>query len=378
MTHSEDIKELLVALVKAQEDIKNPEKNANNPFKKYKYADLGEVLDCVRIPLSKNGLVVMQPIGTKEENILYVETFLYHTSGQWLQPDTLAMKMSKADPQELGMISTYLKRYALTSLLGIAGKDEDSDGEKEKEPTNGKQQKETKPQTRKEEPKKNTPPTQAPPAAPPAKTEEKKKEDKIDTNKEERIKTLWNRTKIFHSPDEFKEIVKEKWNVEGTSQLADKQLTEWASYVRGLEIRKLNEQRDKEQKEKEPAAEHINPPEPLSARSEVENSKLPWSVARPDQVTKIEELLNEINWDRERQIQWWETYRRSHKIETSAMVDLTNTQASSLIVYLENKLREVRLDASTSPPPSIDPAEEEARKINEENQKLALEDKVPF
>jgi len=276
--------------------------------------------------------------------------------------------------QEMGGSITYLRKYGFSAVVNITGGDDDNDGAEE--PTTGKQEK-TKSQPRKEEPKKNN--------APPVKTEEKKKEENPDAKKRERVQTLWNRTKVFHTKDEFEAIVQKKWNVRSLYDMSDTQMSEWASYVGQMELKKLNEEREKEKKEKELAAAPAVPESPpstsdsISARSETPKTGTPWTIARPDQVARIEELLKEINWDSERKIKWWETYRNSHKIETSAMVDLSNTQASSLIVYLENKLREVKLDTQTSPPSSvIDPAEEEARKINEENQRLALEDKVPF
>lgn len=379
MKQSEDVKEINTALAKAQGEYGKLEKSGFNKHLQYHYSTIADMINATKEALANNGLSVNQFIKTLRDEI-GVETHLNHSSGQYKISDELKyyLPANKAlNIQELGSMITYLTKYDYRTVTGIHCDEDDDDGEGAKE-GNGKQQEKTKTQAKKEEPKKNTPPPpQAPPATPPAKTEEKKKEEKPDSNKKERVQALWNRTKTFYSADEFAKVVKEKWGQEKLMELSDTQMSEWASYIANLEIKKLNEQREKEQKEKEPAAPPTtsNPP---SARSEEENPKAPWSTARPDQVTTIEKLLNEINWDKERKVQWWETYRRSHKIETTAMVDLTNTQASSLIVYLENKLREVKLEASTSPPPSIDPAEEEARKINEENQRLALEDKVPF
>lgn len=377
MRQSEDVKEINTALAKAQGEYGKLEKSGFNKHLQYHYSTIADMINATKDALANNGLSVNQFIKTLRDEI-GVETHLNHSSGQYKISDELKyyLPANKAlNIQELGSLITYLTKYDYRTVTGIHCDEDDDDGEGAKE-GNGKQQEKTKTQAKKEEPKKNTPPTQAPPAAPPAKTEEKKKEEKPDSNKKERVQALWNRTKTFYSADEFAKVVKEKWGQAKLMELSDTQMSEWASYIGGLEVKKLNEQR-----EKEPATTTQPPPStstPPSTHTEAENSKNPWSMARPDQITKIEELLTEINWDKERKVQWWETYRKSHKIETTAMVDLTNTQASSLIVYLENKLREVRLDASTSPPPSIDPAEEEARKINEENQRLAQEDKVPF
>ncbi len=388
MRQSEDVKEINTALAKAQGEYGKLEKSGFNKHLQYHYSTIADMINATKDALANNGLSVNQFIKTLRDEI-GVETHLNHSSGQYKISDELKyyLPANKAlNIQELGSLITYLTKYDYRTVTGIHCDEDDDDGEGAKE-GNGKQQEKTKTQAKKEEPKKNAPPPQAPPAAaPPAKTEEKKKEENPDSNKKERVQALWNRTKVFHTKDEFEIMVQKKWNVKSLYELSDTQMSEWASYVGQKELKKLNEQREKEQKEKEltaaPAAPENSPPipsDPVSARSETPKAGTPWTMARPDQVTRIEELLKEINWDSERKIKWWETYRNSHKIETSAMVDLTNTQASSLIVYLENKLREVKLDTQTSPPSSvIDPAEEEARKINEENQRLAQEDKVPF
>lgn len=60
MQMSENINELATALAKAQGEMKNAGKTSDNPFFKSKYADLAEILNAVREPLSKYGLSISQ------------------------------------------------------------------------------------------------------------------------------------------------------------------------------------------------------------------------------------------------------------------------------------------------------------------------------
>jgi len=145
MTKSDSIKELAVALNKAQAEMSGAKKGANNPFFKSKYADLEEVIRCAKEPLHENGLSVSQfPI--TEDNKAGVTTILMHNSGEWLE-STLLLTCSKQDPQGMGSAITYARRYAYQSILGIPS--EDDDGNVGSSAT---------PKPKSKIPKKNTPP----------------------------------------------------------------------------------------------------------------------------------------------------------------------------------------------------------------------------
>jgi hypothetical protein len=88
----------------------------------YKYADLGDVLTSVRPILAKHGLAILQPI--RGENL---ETWLCHVGGESVHA-TVGIGQSPSDPQSFGAALTYLRRYALTGLLGIAT-EEDTDAQ---------------------------------------------------------------------------------------------------------------------------------------------------------------------------------------------------------------------------------------------------------
>lgn len=115
------------ALSQLQGEIQNPSNTATNPFLKNKYAPLDEILNGVRPLLSKHGLSVVQmPIST--DGHIGVQTVLMHESGEQLLGEImlpLGEEKGKSLAQVAGSIITYLRRYAITAYLGIAGEDDD-------------------------------------------------------------------------------------------------------------------------------------------------------------------------------------------------------------------------------------------------------------
>jgi hypothetical protein len=126
MNQSESIAELSAALAKAQGIMEGASKDSANPFFKSKYADLASVWDACRKPLSDNGLSVVQTTEFMPEHpdMVCIETILCHASGQWIK-GRLAVKPVKSDPQSVGSCITYLRRYSLQSIVGIAPEDDD-------------------------------------------------------------------------------------------------------------------------------------------------------------------------------------------------------------------------------------------------------------
>ena len=133
MEKSESIKELATALCNFQSSVSNVPKDGSNPFFKSKYATLSNILDVIREPLLRNNLSFVQfPTGEHE-----LTTILMHNSGEWIQ-GTYKMTPTKNDPQGLGSVITYQRRYALGSILGL-NIDDDDDGNaasKKREPEN--------------------------------------------------------------------------------------------------------------------------------------------------------------------------------------------------------------------------------------------------
>lgn len=115
--------ELFAALAKAQAEIENASKNAANPHFRSRYADLAEVLNTVRPVLAKHGLSVMQ--STAFDGVMVsVETVLAHSSGGSVS-STASCVPAKTDAQGVGAATTYLRRYALAAMAGVAQEDDD-------------------------------------------------------------------------------------------------------------------------------------------------------------------------------------------------------------------------------------------------------------
>lgn len=125
---SSEKKELYRALSAFQGQLKAVEKKqvAKIQMKKggmfsFKYADLSDIWDVIREPLSKNGLSLVQIINF-EEHFNYLYTSVYHESGEMIQSK---MRIDPGDDIKLlGANITYYRRYALSAMLGIVSEDD--------------------------------------------------------------------------------------------------------------------------------------------------------------------------------------------------------------------------------------------------------------
>lgn len=135
MNKSESINELATALAKAQAQMTSAKKDSSNPFFKSKYADLAAVVEAVKKPLADNGLSYVQTTDTDDGTAVLVETMLMHTSGQWIS-GRLRMPVAKPnDPQALGSVITYARRYGLQAMTGVPADDDDGNAAAGKEQT---------------------------------------------------------------------------------------------------------------------------------------------------------------------------------------------------------------------------------------------------
>jgi hypothetical protein len=126
MKMSDDIKEFAVAFSKAQGLMKNASKDASNPFFKSSYASLASVIEALREPFAANGLSFSQPCRVHTDGSIIVETMIIHSSGQYIMGE-ITGKPVKNDPQSVGSLISYLKRYLLQAMVGIASEDDDSE-----------------------------------------------------------------------------------------------------------------------------------------------------------------------------------------------------------------------------------------------------------
>src|SRR6266850_4667884 len=127
-SRSSDIKDLAIALAKAQGEMPIAGLNKQNPYFKSRYADLTSVVTAARPALAKHGLSVVQNILRNDEGQSVLHTILLHSSGQFIESRML-INPPKPDIQTVSSFTTYLKRMAYASLVGVVTGEEDDDGE---------------------------------------------------------------------------------------------------------------------------------------------------------------------------------------------------------------------------------------------------------
>jgi hypothetical protein len=126
---------LAAALAKAQAEIANPEKSLTativSPFPRegsrtFRYAPLSSGLDLVRKCLGQHEIATVQATAIdRESGLINLTTTLVHASGEWVSSDWPVCPVSEtAAPHRLGAALTYARRYALFTLVGIAGEDD--------------------------------------------------------------------------------------------------------------------------------------------------------------------------------------------------------------------------------------------------------------
>lgn len=114
---------LFAALASAQAEIENAAKNAANPHYRSKYADLAEVLNTVRPVFAKHGLSIVQSTGFDGQHV-YVTTLVGHKGGGYIT-SVASCVPAKTDAQGVGSATTYLRRYSLAAMAGVAQEDDD-------------------------------------------------------------------------------------------------------------------------------------------------------------------------------------------------------------------------------------------------------------
>jgi hypothetical protein len=132
---SDKVGTLAAALAKAQAEIANPEKSLTativSPFPRegsrtFRYAPLSSGLDLVRKCLGQHEIATVQTTAIdRDSGLIRLTTTLVHASGEWVSSDWPVCPVSEtAAPHRLGAALTYARRYALFTLVGIAGEDD--------------------------------------------------------------------------------------------------------------------------------------------------------------------------------------------------------------------------------------------------------------
>jgi ERF superfamily len=132
---SESVAALASALAKAQAELINPEKSltatirsgrAGEAERTFRYAPLSSGLDIVRKTLGQHEIATVQTTAIDAAaGIVNLTTMLAHASGEWIASDWPVCPIAEtANPQRMGAALTYARRYALFTLVGIAGEDD--------------------------------------------------------------------------------------------------------------------------------------------------------------------------------------------------------------------------------------------------------------
>jgi hypothetical protein len=163
---SDEVNGIIEALCKAQaqfgavtkDRVADVQSRSGASFK-YGYATLAAVIAAVRPALNAQGIALVQSanvVNGERAVLLQVDTRFLHTSGQWLG-SVLRLPLGDVTPQGMGSLLTYLRRYGLSALAGVAS-EEDDDAQSVQPPSVVR----PKPD-RRETPRPATPPPAAPP-----------------------------------------------------------------------------------------------------------------------------------------------------------------------------------------------------------------------
>lgn len=115
------------ALLAAQKDMPDLQKNAINPHFKSSYISLDSLMAQVLPVLHKHGFVLLQsPVALPDNEPGLMTTLLHADTGEGFG-GTMPLVVDKQNPQGQGSAITYARRYALMSILGlVADVDDDA------------------------------------------------------------------------------------------------------------------------------------------------------------------------------------------------------------------------------------------------------------
>jgi hypothetical protein len=122
-------------MARAQQELRNPEKSLTGQIpatsqreqaRSFRYASLASGLEIIRKSLGRQEIAAIQTTAIdKDIGLVRLTTVLAHSSGEWGSSEWPVCPVADAaDPQRMGAALTYARRYALFTLVGIAGEDD--------------------------------------------------------------------------------------------------------------------------------------------------------------------------------------------------------------------------------------------------------------
>ena len=131
---SDNVAALAAALAKAQIELTNPDKSLvatlpaerGQPARSFRYASLAGGLEIVRKTLGRQEIAILQSTAIDRDNgLIKLTTTLAHASGEWIASDWPVCALAELPaPHRMGAALSYARRYALFTLVGIAGEDD--------------------------------------------------------------------------------------------------------------------------------------------------------------------------------------------------------------------------------------------------------------
>jgi len=125
--------ELYTAIIKAMAETKDIVADSNNPFHKSKYASLSAHLSVIKPIFAKHGLAILQmpssstSVFADEHMGVGLKTIIIHTNGTKIESTCLIPVEKGSTGQQAGALISYLRRYALASVAGVATDDDDAE-----------------------------------------------------------------------------------------------------------------------------------------------------------------------------------------------------------------------------------------------------------
>jgi len=119
-----ETKNIYTKLLEAQKKIGSIKKDKTNPFFKSKYADINAYIDEVKPVLNECGLIILQPLVVKKGENFINTLIIDGETGE--KVDSLVKLPDNPDPQKMGSVITYFRRYAIQSMLFLQAEDDDA------------------------------------------------------------------------------------------------------------------------------------------------------------------------------------------------------------------------------------------------------------
>jgi hypothetical protein len=123
---TDKIAQIAAATSKMQAMLSGAKKSGDNPHFHSHHSTLADCWDACRLPLTSNGLSIVQPVSIGADGAVQITTVLLHDSGEYIS-STLEMRPAQDDPQSRGSVITYGRRYGICAMVGIAPEDDDAE-----------------------------------------------------------------------------------------------------------------------------------------------------------------------------------------------------------------------------------------------------------